>query len=152
MFRARTSSVPSSFATHTSVTSLAASSRLLPRPAGSPVAGRRPGVRRHLSPPWGAGRSGPNPGFRPLRPLPDRPPLTGRNEVVRRSADPLRLAGDYDLVVGADGANSAVRRHLERRPALRSTRVPPIAAVRAFAWVVLSAALASASVRIRSCS
>jgi anthraniloyl-CoA monooxygenase len=27
--------------------------------------------------------------------------------------DPLRLAGDYDLVVGADGANSAVRRHLE---------------------------------------
>ncbi|MEW6472136.1 MAG: FAD-dependent monooxygenase [Actinomycetota bacterium] len=27
--------------------------------------------------------------------------------------DPLRLSGDYDLVVGADGANSAVRRHLE---------------------------------------
>jgi anthraniloyl-CoA monooxygenase len=27
--------------------------------------------------------------------------------------DPLRLAADYDLVVGADGANSAVRRHLE---------------------------------------
>ena len=27
--------------------------------------------------------------------------------------DPLRLAGDYDLVIGADGANSAVRRHLE---------------------------------------
>src|SRR4051812_25473640 len=27
--------------------------------------------------------------------------------------DPGRLAGDYDLVVGADGANSAVRRHLE---------------------------------------
>src|SRR5207245_2049908 len=27
--------------------------------------------------------------------------------------DPAALAGDYDLVVGADGANSAVRRHLE---------------------------------------
>lgn len=27
--------------------------------------------------------------------------------------DPLRLADGYDLVVGADGANSAVRRHLE---------------------------------------
>jgi anthraniloyl-CoA monooxygenase len=27
--------------------------------------------------------------------------------------DPLALAADYDLVVGADGANSAVRRHLE---------------------------------------
>ena len=27
--------------------------------------------------------------------------------------DPLRLSGEYDLVVGADGANSAVRRHLE---------------------------------------
>jgi anthraniloyl-CoA monooxygenase len=27
--------------------------------------------------------------------------------------DPARLIGDYDLVVGADGANSAVRRHLE---------------------------------------
>jgi salicyloyl-CoA 5-hydroxylase len=27
--------------------------------------------------------------------------------------DPLRLTADYDLVVGADGANSAVRRHLE---------------------------------------
>jgi anthraniloyl-CoA monooxygenase len=31
--------------------------------------------------------------------------------------DPGRLAGDYDLVVGADGANSVVRRHFE--PALR---------------------------------
>ena len=27
--------------------------------------------------------------------------------------DPLRLSAEYDLVVGADGANSAVRRHLE---------------------------------------
>jgi 2-polyprenyl-6-methoxyphenol hydroxylase-like FAD-dependent oxidoreductase len=27
--------------------------------------------------------------------------------------DPLRLSGEYDLVVGADGANSPVRRHLE---------------------------------------
>lgn len=27
--------------------------------------------------------------------------------------DPLHLTGDYDLVVGADGANSALRRHLE---------------------------------------